>query len=103
SPACACDLGRMTLERGPAFRRRLAEAGWNRRVRVVTDDTFPLGDRSVRRIGFGAMQVPGPGAFGPRRDRDSALEVLRKAVELGVNHVDTAQYYGPNVVNQLIR
>jgi aryl-alcohol dehydrogenase-like predicted oxidoreductase len=69
----------------------------------VTDDTFPLGDRSVRRIGFGAMQLAGPGAFGPPRDRDTALGVLRKAVELGVNHIDTAQYYGPDVVNALIR
>ncbi|MFI7540935.1 oxidoreductase [Actinoplanes sp. NPDC049599] len=69
----------------------------------MTDDTFPLGDRSVRRIGFGAMQLAGPGAFGPPRDRDSALDVLRKAVELGVNHIDTAQYYGPDVVNALIR
>jgi aryl-alcohol dehydrogenase-like predicted oxidoreductase len=69
----------------------------------VTDDTFPLGDRSVRRIGFGAMQLAGPGAFGPPRDRESALDVLRKAVELGVNHIDTAQYYGPDVVNALIR
>jgi pyridoxine 4-dehydrogenase len=69
----------------------------------VTDDTFPLGDRSVRRIGFGAMQLAGPGAFGPPRDRDTALDVLRKAVELGVNHIDTAQYYGPDVVNELIR
>ena len=70
---------------------------------VVTDDTFPLGERSVRRIGFGAMQLAGPGAFGPPRDRDAALDLLRKAVELGVNHVDTAQYYGPDVVNDLIR
>ncbi len=72
-------------------------------MRVVSDDTFPLGDRSVRRIGFGAMQLAGPGAFGPPRDRDTALGVLRKAVELGVNHIDTAQYYGPDVVNALIR
>ena len=70
---------------------------------VVTDDTFPLGERSVRRIGFGAMQLAGPGAFGPPRDRGAALDLLRKAVELGVNHVDTAQYYGPDVVNDLIR
>jgi aryl-alcohol dehydrogenase-like predicted oxidoreductase len=69
----------------------------------VSDDTFPLGDRSVRRIGFGAMQLAGPGAFGPPRDRDAALDVLRKAVELGVNHIDTAQYYGPDIVNDLIR
>ncbi|GAA3350495.1 oxidoreductase [Amorphoplanes nipponensis] len=57
----------------------------------------------MRRIGFGAMQLAGPGAFGPPRDRDAAADVLRKAVELGVNHIDTAQYYGPDVVNELIR
>jgi pyridoxine 4-dehydrogenase len=57
----------------------------------------------VRRVGFGAMQLPGPGVFGPPRDRDEALAVLRRAVELGVNHIDTAQYYGPDVSNELIR
>jgi aryl-alcohol dehydrogenase-like predicted oxidoreductase len=72
-------------------------------VELVTDDSFPLGARSVRRIGFGAMQLAGPGVFGPPRDRDEALAVLRNAVELGVNHIDTAQYYGPDVVNDLIR
>jgi aryl-alcohol dehydrogenase-like predicted oxidoreductase len=54
-------------------------------------------------VGFGAMQLPGPGVFGPPRDRDAALAVLRRAVELGVNHIDTAQYYGPDVSNELIR
>lgn len=83
--------------------RRTRKYVRNRRVRVVSDDTFPLGDRSVRRIGFGAMQLAGPGAFGPPRDRDAALDLLRKAVELGVNHVDTAQFYGPDIVNDLIR
>jgi pyridoxine 4-dehydrogenase len=66
-------------------------------------DSFPLGRFSVARIGFGAIQLPGPGAFGPPRDRDEALAVLRRAVELGVNHIDTAQFYGPNVSNELIR
>ena len=66
-------------------------------------DSFPLGRFSVARIGFGAIQLPGPGAFGPTRDRDAALAVLRRAVELGVNHIDTAQFYGPNVSNELIR
>ncbi len=66
-------------------------------------DTFRLGRYSVGRIGFGAIQLPGPGAFGPPRDRDQALAVLRRAVELGVNHIDTAQFYGPNVSNELIR
>jgi pyridoxine 4-dehydrogenase len=64
--------------------------------------SFPLGRFSVARIGFGAMQLPGPGVLGPPRDRDEALAVLRRAVELGVNHIDTAQYYGPNVANDLI-
>src|SRR5208283_4333542 len=66
-------------------------------------DSFPLGRFSVARIGFGAIQLPGRGAFGPPRDRDEALAVLRRAVELGVNHIDTAQFYGPNVSNELIR
>jgi pyridoxine 4-dehydrogenase len=66
-------------------------------------DTFPLGRYTVGRIGFGAIQLPGPGAFGPPRDRDQALAVLRRAVELGVDHIDTAQFYGPNVSNELIR
>jgi pyridoxine 4-dehydrogenase len=66
-------------------------------------DTYTFGPLTVRRIGFGAMQLPGPGVFGPPRDRDEALTVLRRAVELGVNHIDTAQYYGPDVSNELIR
>ena len=66
-------------------------------------DSFPLGGFSVSRIGFGAMQLPGPNAFGPPRDRDEALAVLRRAVELGVDHFDTAQFYGPDVANELIR
>jgi aryl-alcohol dehydrogenase-like predicted oxidoreductase len=64
---------------------------------------YPLGRFSVSRVGFGAMQLPGPGVFGPPRDRDEALAVLRRAVELGVDHIDTAQYYGPDVANELIR
>ena len=64
---------------------------------------FELGSFTVGRVGFGAMQLPGPGAFGPPRDHDQAIAVLRHAIELGVNHIDTAQYYGPNVSNELIR
>jgi aryl-alcohol dehydrogenase-like predicted oxidoreductase len=64
---------------------------------------YPLGRFSVSRIGLGAMQLPGPGVFGPPRDRDEALAVLRRAAELGVDHIDTAQYYGPDVANDLIR
>lgn len=66
-------------------------------------NTYELAGRSVRRMGFGAMQLPGPGVWGPPKDRDEAVAVLRRAIELGVNHVDTAQYYGPNVANDLIR
>jgi aryl-alcohol dehydrogenase-like predicted oxidoreductase len=66
-------------------------------------DSFPLGPFSVARIGFGAMQLPGPGVLGPPRDHDAALAVLRRAVELGVDHIDTAQFYGPDVANELIR
>ena len=62
-----------------------------------------LAGRAVARIGYGAMQLPGPGVLGPPRDRAAALAVLRRAVELGVNHIDTAQYYGPDVANELIR
>jgi pyridoxine 4-dehydrogenase len=65
--------------------------------------TAALAGRQVARIGFGAMQLPGPGVWGPPRDRDTALAVLRRAVELGVNHIDTAQNYGPGVANELIR
>jgi pyridoxine 4-dehydrogenase len=65
-------------------------------------ERYALGHFSVARIGFGAMQLPGPGVFGPPRDRSAALTVLRRAVELGVDHIDTAQYYGPDVANELI-
>jgi pyridoxine 4-dehydrogenase len=64
---------------------------------------FPLGQFTVYRIGFGSMQLPGPGVFGPPRDHDQAIAVLRRAVELGVDHIDTAQFYGPDVANELIR
>jgi pyridoxine 4-dehydrogenase len=66
-------------------------------------DSYPLGHFSVSRVGFGAMQLPGPGVFGPPRDRPEALAVLRRAVELGVDHIDTSQFYGPDVANELIR
>jgi pyridoxine 4-dehydrogenase len=65
--------------------------------------TFTLGGRTVRRLGYGAMQLAGPGVFGPPRDRDAALAVLREAVASGVNHIDTSDFYGPHVTNQIIR
>jgi pyridoxine 4-dehydrogenase len=64
---------------------------------------YRLGPVTVSRIGFGAMQLPGPGVFGPPKDRSQAIAVLQRAVELGVDHIDTAQYYGPDVANELIR
>jgi pyridoxine 4-dehydrogenase len=65
--------------------------------------TFPLASRAARRLGYGAMQLPGPGVFGPPKDPDAARTVLRMAVERGVNHIDTSDFYGPHVTNQLIR
>ncbi|MGJ0453515.1 MAG: aldo/keto reductase family oxidoreductase [Methylocystis sp.] len=65
--------------------------------------TFTFGDRTVKRLGYGAMQLAGPGAFGPPKDRDAALAVLREAVRAGVNHIDTSDFYGPHVTNRLIR
>jgi pyridoxine 4-dehydrogenase len=64
---------------------------------------YRLADKAVWRIGYGAMQLAGDGVFGPPRDRDEAIAVLRAAVDAGVDHIDTAQYYGPGVVNELIR
>jgi pyridoxine 4-dehydrogenase len=65
--------------------------------------TYPLAGQSVQRMGYGAMQLAGPGVFGPPKDRDAALAVLREAVAAGVNHIDTSDFYGPHVTNQLIR
>jgi aryl-alcohol dehydrogenase-like predicted oxidoreductase len=65
--------------------------------------TFVLGNRTVSRLGYGAMQLAGPGVFGPPKDHDAALTVLRAAVASGVNHIDTSDFYGPHVTNRLIR
>ena len=65
--------------------------------------TFKLGNRVVKRLGYGAMQLAGRGVFGPPKDHDAALAVLREAVASGVNHIDTADFYGPHVTNQIIR
>ena len=72
-------------------------------TRIDQAGTHKLGGRSVRRLGYGAMQLAGPGVFGPPRDRDAALAVLREAVASGVDHIDTSDFYGPHVTNQLIR
>jgi pyridoxine 4-dehydrogenase len=71
--------------------------------RTRTGSRYQLVDKAVWRVGYGAMQLAGDGVFGPPRDRDEAIAVLRAAVDAGVDHIDTAQYYGPGVVNELIR
>lgn len=65
--------------------------------------SFTLGDRKVKRLGYGAMQLAGPGVFGPPKDHNTALAVLREAIASGINHIDTSDFYGPHVTNQLIR
>jgi pyridoxine 4-dehydrogenase len=72
-------------------------------MNIVTSDRYRLADKVVWRVGYGAMQLAGDGAFGPPHDRAEAIAVLRAAVDAGVDHIDTAQYYGPGVVNELIR
>jgi pyridoxine 4-dehydrogenase len=70
---------------------------------IASNRTTTLGDKPINRMGYGAMQLAGPGVFGPPKDPDAARAVLKRAVELGVDHIDTSQFYGPNVVNELIR
>ena len=70
---------------------------------IDSTGTYRLGTRSVKRLGYGAMQLAGPGVFGPPRDPEAALAVLREVVASGVNHIDTSDFYGPHVTNQLIR
>src|SRR5476651_82060 len=69
----------------------------------VSVTTYPLAGRPVHRLGYGAMQLAGPGVFGPPKDRQAAIAVLREAVASGVDHIDTSDYYGPHITNQLIR
>ncbi|WNJ92883.1 aldo/keto reductase family oxidoreductase [Bosea sp. 685] len=70
---------------------------------IEPSGAFVLGDRPVKRLGYGAMQLAGPGVFGPPKDRDAALAVLREAVAASVNHIDTSDFYGPHVTNRIIR
>lgn len=72
-------------------------------VDIGKSGTFQLGNRQVKRLGYGAMQLAGPGVFGPPKDREGAIAVLRAAVEAGVNHIDTSDFYGPYITNQIIR
>ena len=70
---------------------------------ITTAGAYALGDRTVNRMGYGAMQLAGPGVFGPPKDHAAALAVLREAVASGVNHIDTSDFYGPHVTNKLIK
>src|SRR6184192_4076276 len=70
---------------------------------ITAAGAFRLGERAVNRMGYGAMQLAGPGVFGPPKDRDAAVAVLREAVTAGVNHIDTSDFYGPHVTNQIIK
>lgn len=69
----------------------------------MINESFRVGDLELTRMGYGAMQLAGPGVFGPPKDRDAAIAVLRVAVEIGIRHIDTADFYGPHVTNELIR
>jgi pyridoxine 4-dehydrogenase len=70
---------------------------------ITHTETYKLGSHTVKRVGYGAMQLAGPGVFGPPKDRAAALAVLREAVANGVDHIDTSDYYGPHITNELIR
>lgn len=69
----------------------------------ISGGTYRVGDLDLTRIGYGAMQLAGPGVFGPPKDRDAAVAVLREVVDLGITHIDTADFYGPHVTNEIIR
>src|SRR3979411_133157 len=93
---------------GPGRQRRRATTTTRRGIfmvaRTLPGGTFAMAeDLTVTRLGYGAMQLAGPGVFGPPKDRAGALAVLREAVESGVDHIDTSDFYGPHVTNQLIR
>jgi aryl-alcohol dehydrogenase-like predicted oxidoreductase len=88
-----------------AFKAYLSPTTQGRLIMTSIDKsgTFKLGDRTVKRLGYGAMQLAGKGVFGPPKDHDEAIAVLREAVEQGVDHIDTSDFYGPHVTNKLIR
>ena len=78
-------------------------ATWNARPNTLPGGSYRTGDLDLTRVGYGAMQLAGPGVFGPPADRDAAVAVLREAVDRGITHIDTAEYYGPHVTNEIIR
>src|SRR6201995_1461363 len=75
----------------------------NEQAKLAGTFQFPSTDMTVHRMGYGAMQLAGPEVFGPPRDREEAIAVLREAIESGVNHIDTSDFYGPHVTNQIIK
>ena len=81
----------------------LVAQGGDMTTSTLPGGTYMLGDLEIPRLGYGAMQLAGPGVFGPPKDRDAAIAVLREAVALGVRHIDTADFYGPHVTNEIIR
>ncbi len=92
------------LHRMAAARRALSKGQQLRNIRALSGGTFTLArDLSVTRIGYGAMQLAGPHVFGPPPDRVAAVAVLREAIELGITHIDTSDYYGPHITNQIIK
>src|ERR1700746_992573 len=87
-----------------AARLRESEEGARMAAKMLAGGAFaPGGDLTVTRMGYGSMQLAGPQVFGPPADRDAAVAVLREAVDLGITHIDTADFYGPHVPNQIIR
>jgi pyridoxine 4-dehydrogenase len=102
-PHSPCRLLRIIAHRREGYIAIIAGTGVLPMTDLCAADSFPLGDRTVRRLGYGAMQLAGPGVFGPPKNRDTALAVLREAVASGVNHIDTSDFYGPHLTNQLIR
>ncbi|MBJ8478357.1 aldo/keto reductase family oxidoreductase [Acinetobacter pittii] len=70
---------------------------------INLSDTYKLGNKIVNRMGYGAMQLAGPHAFGPPKDKNTAINVLKTAIQLGINHIDTSDFYGPHITNQIIR
>src|SRR5271165_6192594 len=87
----------------PETGNRIEEKGTTKQTELGGNFTLPGTSIRVKRLGYGAMQLAGPGVWGPPRDVNAAIEVLREAVASGVNHIDTSDYYGPHVTNQLIK
>src|SRR5438128_2424573 len=93
-------LGPVTTRNGGALPVRCPPTN----TENMTNSTITLADDlTITRMGYGAMQLAGPGVFGPPEDRDQAIAVLREAVELGITHIDTSDFYGPTVVNEIIK